>query len=482
MGMAAVVAHIGQFDDFLDLFSKKIQKFSANSSNCPYFEWGVVWRKNHGYITKNIYTQQQLKRKTMKRLKILLSCAMITGISTVAVGFDSHEHKHIGDQINIFCPLSIDPNTALDINSRIPAGFCPLPFPNQLNLTMGQIIALAGDFYGLPYKGAFWKTYTPIESIADRDLKLNNLYQPVTDAEKGRFITAFNSLYESAEALLEVNKIVAIFSKVEQASITGEKYDPTCDYEFATGATVCVFGIPSPSDDFNGRYLKLAENNIDHFGIHAIRSYIIGHSIALECAQQIPIDELSHESGQHRFARCLALDGYAQHFLTDIHSGGHIRTPRVELMNSISPYSATVAGLLAKCMHDEDSELGVETSNAQQDSWLAYGDDQLLSDKAKKQLSIIVETSQRSIDEVIDALLYKHAYPIMQYQALKVIPTTEDMLLDNSHTIGNTTCSPLFITDNPRSKVLRRSNIHDHEDFNWTENWSIYSVIKGMKS
>ncbi|WP_395946485.1 hypothetical protein [Caedibacter taeniospiralis] len=67
--MAAVVAHIGQFDDFLDLFSKKFQKFSANSSNCPYFEWGVVWRKNHGYITKNIYTQQQLKEENDETLK-----------------------------------------------------------------------------------------------------------------------------------------------------------------------------------------------------------------------------------------------------------------------------------------------------------------------------------------------------------------------------------------------------------------------------
>ena len=209
---------------------------------------------------------------------------------------------------------------------------------------------------------------------------------------------------------------------------------------YGTFAKICSFGIPSPSDDFNGRYLKLAENNLDHFGIHAIRTYIIGHTLALECAKETEIARLSSEKGQRQFSRCLALEGYAQHFLTDIHSGGHIRTPRVELMDSIKPYSATIAGLLAKTMHDEDSTFGVEVDNHAQDSWKAYGDDYLLNEQIlpkedKDQLSIILRTSQASIDEVIDSLLYKRSYIIAQYAGLQLIPLLDDIRISNAQMI-----------------------------------------------
>jgi len=347
---------------------------------------------------------------------------------------------------------------------------------------VGQIIALAGDFYGLSYKGAFYKPYTPIQSIADKDIKLSDLYKPITKNEKKRFMSAFNSLYKDTLAKVEVPKLIKIINKVESMIKRKKKYDPTCDYEYATGAKICSFGIPSPSDDFNGRYLKLAENNLDHFGIHAIRTYIIGHMLALECAKETEISRLSSEKGQRQFSRCLALEGYAQHFLTDIHSGGHIRTPRVELMDSIQPYSATIAGLLAKTMHDEDSTFGVEVDNHSQDSWKAYGDDYLLNDQIlpkedKDQLSIIIRTSQSLIDEVIDSLLYKRSYIIEQYAGLQLIPLLDDIRISNAQMIDKATNSPLFITDSSRSKVLRRTNMGDRKDFSWIENWTVVGTI-----
>ena len=194
---------------------------------------------------------------------------------------------------------------------------------------MGEIVSLAGDFYGLAYEGKFYKPYTPIQSITNKNITLSNLYKPVTKKEKIRFIKAFNSLYQKRSTLIEAQNLLGIIAKVENAAYLGKKYNPTCDYELATGGKVCFLGIPSPFGSLNGRYLKLAENNIDHFGIHAIRAYIIGHYLALQCAKEINTTTIGVSSQKYNLSRCFALEGYAQHFLTDIHSGGHIRTPRV---------------------------------------------------------------------------------------------------------------------------------------------------------
>ena len=151
-------------------------------------------------------------------------------------------------------------------------------------------------------------------------------------------------------------------------------------------------------------------------------------------------------------------------------------------MDSIKPYSATIAGLLAKTMHDEDSTFGVEVDNHAQDSWKAYGDDYLLNDQIlpkedKDQLSIILRTSQASIDEVIDSLLYKRSYIIAQYAGLQLIPLLDDIRISNAQMIDKATNSPLFITDSSRSKVLRRTNMGDRKDFSWIENWTVVGTI-----
>ena len=129
-------------------------------------------------------------------------------------------------------------------------------------------------------------------------------------------------------------------------------------------------------------------------------------------------------------------------------------SPRVELMDSVKPYSASVAGLLAKKMHDEDSKFGVSVSNHQNNYWVAYGDDGLFLDTAKKQLSIILQTSQASADEVINAFLYKKYYLINQYRALRLIPMLRYIQISNTKLPLESIYSPLFVTKSPSNNSM----------------------------
>lgn len=71
--------------------------------------------------------------------------------------------------------------------------------------------------------------------------------------------------------------------------------------------------------------MKLAQYNYNHFGNDAVKSYITGHTLALEYASKATsLEDLKY---------AYFIEGYADHFLTDLFATGHSRTPRVEIVN-----------------------------------------------------------------------------------------------------------------------------------------------------
>jgi hypothetical protein len=81
-----------------------------------------------------------------------------------------------------------------------------------------------------------------------------------------------------------------------------------------------------------GRYLKLAANNSDHFAEWSLAAYIAGHTAAV---QQAALAKNSGDEKQLELA--YAMNAFADHYLTDLFSAGHLRVPRKQLAAVVTP-------------------------------------------------------------------------------------------------------------------------------------------------
>ena len=178
--------------------------------------------------------------------------------------------------------------------------------PNGLTLTYGQINALSGDFYG---------TNNPISDGKD-------------DQDRStRFLDAYGTLANvSPRQPKEANAILAVLQAEVDAVNTALKNheDPSKVYATLPDVTLALETITFGRSGFPG-YLGLGRINWDHFGQDARTAYNVGHSTAIRKAI----------SGDLEGA--YAMNAFADHFLEDSFSAGHLRTPRRLLHKSMDP-------------------------------------------------------------------------------------------------------------------------------------------------
>ena len=199
--------------------------------------------------------------------------------------FDSYEHNYIGKIIQMD-------------ELRV------LTLPNDVEIEFGQIIALAGDFYGFPE-------------------------QPIIDPSKGqneedsgrqqRFRDAYNTLARAPkdELMEELDKLLAT---LEKESENGKAIDAKTWDEITGGKWL------GPLPVKEGRMLQLAENNHDHFLPHAKDAYLTGHQLAIDKAREAGYYRGGDEDERKRLLHeAFSLDAFACHFLTDSFASGHIR-------------------------------------------------------------------------------------------------------------------------------------------------------------
>lgn len=169
--------------------------------------------------------------------------------------------------------------------------------PNGLTLTYGQINALGGDFYG---------TNDPIsDGKDDRD-------------RSARFVAAYGTLANvSSRQPKEANKILAVLqAEVDAVNKALENHEnPSKAYATLPNVSATLEAITFGRSGFPG-YLGLARINWDHFGEDARSAYNAGHATAIRKAI----------SGELDWA--YAMNAFADHFLEDSFSAGHLRTPR----------------------------------------------------------------------------------------------------------------------------------------------------------
>ncbi|MEN2990541.1 hypothetical protein WG926_19670 [Tistrella sp. BH-R2-4] len=349
--------------------------------------------------------------------------------------FEGGEHTAIGDQVVLYFSPT-DPGT--------PAWQMPLHLANGLALTYGQIVALGGDFYGLPDQ-PISDGVTPDDRIA-------------------RFTEAFNSLAVKASSHDEALQILRVMqTEIDAAQkAVRDGLEPHTAYD-ALGDTL--------SKEWNkitgggtilhplGRYLKLALTNWDHFGVWAVSAYTAGHTAALRQAV------VAGRTGRREdLVLAYAMNAFADHYLSDLFSAGHLRTPRRQL------YYGVVGGRylgsqLARYMHDEDCKFGLNVQNATGDRWRAYGDKRYFDTLDVGNRNRVNFTVQASADEIWEACNNGSAVGPQDFAALSLIP---DLTAVINHLNPDNYAALFYAGDNT---IYCRNTLANLNDHSWTTVW-----------
>jgi hypothetical protein len=367
--------------------------------------------------------------------------------------FEGAEHNSIGDNIFLYFP-----NQPPQL-----AGTVPLSLPNGLQLTYGQIVALGGDFYGVPD-----------EPISDGTTPQDRVQ---------RFTNAFNSLATAQGAVTEMPQIWAVMTTevnaVNQALLNGQS--PAAVYRQLGDSLSGQWNVITGGGSFVtnlyplGRYLELAAKNWDHFGNHAVLAYQAGHAAALQQAITA-----GNASGQQQIAAlqlAYAMNAFADHFLSDLFSAGHTRTPRKELYNTVTPQD--LGSLLSRYMHDEDNLWGLSVTDAIGQGWRAYGDKRYFDTVDVTNKNLVDFAVQDSSDEVYLAFSTGQVPAPANYVALQRIANLQ-IVSDSSQAqaLGNN--SPMFVVSG--ATVLRRNDVNNLNDYSWTGSWWGWSTELLLKS
>ncbi|KAJ7922002.1 hypothetical protein B0H13DRAFT_2413373 [Mycena leptocephala] len=307
-------------------------------------------------------------------------------------------------------------------------------------LTYGLIIALAGDFYGnytsssgdVEQISDNWDTY-PDASIALGIEVAKTLSGDTEGYLSGILNTMTNEENEVLDGIQKGQDVAQIFAGF------GDKYD--WEYNADTKGSIASYVKYIP-----GVYFLLAICNWDHFGKDAAKAYSAVHTAALRKAKeayeasQSAADEATTEAVNKIMTEAYFLEAYAQHFLTDLFSSGHLRTPRRKLHRNM-------------LLH------GYPVRNKRGDGWAAYGDKQLWSDKSNQNFRMAVEAAQAGLDEVRNTRGKGTIPDAKEFSALELTPILDDELNWRNF-------CPLFQLEN--DSILYRSHLDKRSDFSQT--------------
>jgi hypothetical protein len=344
--------------------------------------------------------------------------------------------------------------------------------PSGLVVTYGQINGLAGDFYGTS--------------------------QPISDGttdenRQRRFMAAFNALardsimypyYDTkAEAEAIINYLQREIKAVNEAIANG--VDPSEAYATLPSSMRQTMELNSltstrtESESMIPSYIGLLHINFDHFGTDMHLAYEAGHAKAIEAAVCGNLEE------------AYTINAFADHFLQDMFSSGHLRVPRrylhdrtmawdylsfvsrpvAEPRNCESPRKGSLT--IPQKMHDEESAIGLTVQNGNGETWTAYGDARAFDAVAATNKAKCLAAVQASADEIYRAYSSYNTIPPSQYAYQNLVPLLDlnKLVRDESQTLV-----PLFrckdangdFTLNPpqNGKVYRRQNVENRT--NWT--------------
>ena len=180
-----------------------------------------------------------------------------------------------------------------------------LTLSNGVQIPFGAIVALAGDFYGVPDN-----------PIIDTEAVGPNIDEP---KRRQRFLAAYATFGLGIGNQIQVNKLVQMIKEDQNAKVSGGKLHTDAEWDEATGGS-WVQGLPVT----HGTMLKLAKKNSDHFQPQATQAYLVGHTLAIEKAREAT-KEVDSKVQMQKLMQAYSMEAFAGHYLTDGFSAGHIR-------------------------------------------------------------------------------------------------------------------------------------------------------------
>ena len=321
-----------------------------------------------------------------------------------------------------------------------------------ISVTYGQLLALAGDFIGIPS--------APICQGATEDER------------QARFNQAFTVTYQVSpqemSAILQMinEEVVALNKAIQSGGKPSDAYK-----QFGTERELALNIVT------NGRYLNLAAKNFDHFGDGALAAYKAGHARALKIAEAAGKGVLSQPGVPWKLENAYIPNAFADHYLSDLFSAGHLRTDRVKLHNwsmvGVPGTQIMCGDYLAKYVHDEDSRYGLNVENERGDPWRCYGDNSYFNKENQRNRELCEEAVKVSIQEIYQAYQTKNGAPV--YGALKLIPDltkARDWRTNQDHRV-------LFFFDG--DKLLERKDVNNLQDHNYVECSTGLAVVTDLK-
>lgn len=309
-------------------------------------------------------------------------------------------------------------------------------------VSYGEVVALAGDFIGDP--GA------PICGSAKEEER------------QARFRQSFNGLYTNPQQTAAILRLInEELEALNKAITSGSKpSDVYKDPRFGIARELLFNTITER------RYLNLAANNFDHFGDGALAAYKAAHACALNTAELAGKGASSAYPGRPwKLENAYAMNAFADHFLSDLFSAGHLRADRLRLHTWSTlrvPTTDIMCGdYLAKFLHDEDSHFGLNVQNEKGERWRCYGDERYGDPENKRNRELCEAAVQLSIQEIYQAYQTKNGSPV--FGALKLAPDlakARDWSTNADHRV-------LFFFDS--AGLQRRQNVNNLKDnhYDW---------------
>jgi hypothetical protein len=319
-----------------------------------------------------------------------------------------------------------------------PAPAARLTLENGVRLRYGEAISLFGDFYGIP--GV---------RLGDGEDFFLGVWSTFAHGDAREMCNILDAMAKERAVVVEAQDQGA--SVADAYARAGNELNG--DYNRATGGGSFVSSLFP-----QGRFLKLASVNFDHFGADAMAAYRAGHAAACHAARAAAAepDDAARRRG---LERAYLMNACADHFLTDLFASGHLRVPRRALHER--GWIDLVGDLLAKCMHDEDNRRGLAVRNARGDAWQAFGDQRFHADEHAEGRALAREAVAISAAEVW-AAFDTGAEPA--FGALRIVPDLGDALTNAANH------APLFILDG--GVLKRRQRLTDLGCRDYTDDWN----------
>lgn len=271
-----------------------------------------------------------------------------------------------------------------------------------LDLSAGDWVALGGDFYGIPKAPISVSITNPMGNIELRRLSVKEgmpRFEQAYATLAGMVNQEGDNYDASKKKLKGIRDGIALEARVVKQA---EDADDTTIFQALEGhadEANAIYGRASMSDKsrlerflkrlpmgyLKSEYVALAQHNVDHFGERASVAYQAGHATALKTLDGV--EKLGRQEQLDTLLKALTKELFACHFATDLFAAGHMRTPRLALIEHIYTWNqfyqhfddhiqlALFAGFIAEQMHHVDNIDGLNVRSVHHpDGWLAQGD------------------------------------------------------------------------------------------------------------